>query len=181
MARCAGHPDRARRHDQPRGRCGPRHGYLLRLRLRRRSTMDDDKQDASRLPARPTTRATASPSTAPPATSTARPCPRWTPPSSGDFGRFMGWADSCAQAEGSHQRGQPRAMPSRPSTSARRASACAAPSICSSKPTASQAMREMIVLRRPWRQRKAALGQGCCRMQQGDFEAHVRGHGRRAR
>ena len=29
------HPDRARRHDQPRGCCGPRHGYLLRLRLRR--------------------------------------------------------------------------------------------------------------------------------------------------
>ena len=30
-----GHPDRPRRPDQPRGRCGPRHGHLLRIRLRR--------------------------------------------------------------------------------------------------------------------------------------------------
>ena len=30
-----GHPDRPRRHDLPRGRRGPRHGHLLRLRLRR--------------------------------------------------------------------------------------------------------------------------------------------------
>ena len=80
MAVRAGHPDGARRHDQPRGRCGPRYGYLLRVRLRRHRR-GLRRQNASRLPARPTTRATGSPSTAPPATSTARPCPRWKPPS----------------------------------------------------------------------------------------------------
>ena len=35
MVRFPGHPDRARRYDQPRRRCGPRHGHLLRFRLRR--------------------------------------------------------------------------------------------------------------------------------------------------
>ena len=35
MQVAAGHPDRPRRHDLPRGRRGPRHGHLLRLRLRR--------------------------------------------------------------------------------------------------------------------------------------------------
>ena len=31
----SGHPDRPRRHDLSRRRCGPRHGQVLRLRLRR--------------------------------------------------------------------------------------------------------------------------------------------------
>ena len=35
MQYAQGHPHRARWHDQPRGRCGPRHGYLLCFRLRR--------------------------------------------------------------------------------------------------------------------------------------------------
>ncbi len=83
------------------------------------------------------TRATGSPSTAPPATSTARPCPRWTPPSPATSA--ASWAGPTPRASWKclPTRTTP-ATPSRPSSSARKASACAAPSICSLKPTASR-------------------------------------------
>ena len=77
---CPGYPDRPRRHDLPRGRCCPRHGHLLRIRLRRHQD-GRGEQEVRRWPARPTTRATGSPSTAPPATSTTASSPPSTPPS----------------------------------------------------------------------------------------------------
>ena len=52
-----GHPDRPRRYDLSRGRCGPRHGQLLRLRLRRHQH-GRGKQAVRLWPARPITRAT---------------------------------------------------------------------------------------------------------------------------
>ena len=48
-------------------------------------------------------------------------------------------------AEGPHQRRHPARRPGRPATSAPRASASAAPSTCSSRATASMAVREMIL------------------------------------
>ena len=78
-----------------------------------------------------------SPSTAPRATSTARPCPRWKPPSPAILA--ASWAGPTPRASWKclPTRTTP-ATPSRPSSSARKASACAAPSICSLKPTASR-------------------------------------------
>ena len=60
------HPDRARRHDQPRRRGGARHGPALRLR-RRRHSRRLRRQTLSRRRPHVRRRATSSPSTAPPA------------------------------------------------------------------------------------------------------------------
>ena len=57
---------------------------------------------------------------------------------SGDFGRFMGWADAAPPAGGVHQRRQPPRRQAGRRASAPRASACAAPSTCSLRPTASR-------------------------------------------
>ena len=61
--------------------------------------MDYDEQEVHPGRQDLSTRATGSPSTAPPATSTARPSPPSPPPISGDFGRFMGWADKYRQLQ----------------------------------------------------------------------------------
>ncbi len=53
----AGHPDRPRRHDLPRGGRRPRHGQVLRLRLRRRSRWTRPIS-SSRSPGKRITRAT---------------------------------------------------------------------------------------------------------------------------
>ena len=74
MKACSGHPDRPRRYDLSRCRCGPRHGHLLRLRLRRHQD-GRGEQEVRAVPARLTTRATGSPWTAPPATSMTAPSP----------------------------------------------------------------------------------------------------------
>ena len=67
-----GHPHVARRQDQPRGGRRPRHGQAVRLRRRQAQ----DRRRATRSPPSPTatsscTRATSSPSTAPPASSSS--------------------------------------------------------------------------------------------------------------
>ena len=108
-----GHPDRARRHDLPRGGCGPRHGHLLRLRLRR----DQDRrgrQTVSPWAARPSRRATISPSTAPPATSTAKPSPPWRPPSPAISAASWSWADKVRNLKVRTNADNPRGCRSRP-------------------------------------------------------------------
>ncbi len=59
----SGYPDGPRRYDHPRCRCCPWYGYLLCIRLRRRSSWTR-RTRSSPWPARPSTRATSSPSTA---------------------------------------------------------------------------------------------------------------------
>ena len=68
--RRAGHPDVARRQDEPRGRRRPRHGQAVRLR--RREAQDRRReQDRARRTTSSCTRATSSRSTAPPASSSS--------------------------------------------------------------------------------------------------------------
>ena len=63
--------------------------------------------------------------------------PTVEPELSGDFATLMDWADANPPAQGPHQRRDAARRPHGPSSSAPRASACAAPSTCSSSPTAS--------------------------------------------
>ena len=88
----AGHPDRPRRHDLPRGRRRARHGHLLRLRLRRHQHGRGEQEVRARRQGLPRGRL-ASPSTAPPATSTTDVIPTVDASIAGEFGRIMGWAD----------------------------------------------------------------------------------------
>ena len=55
----------------------------------------------------------------------------------GEFGRVMAWGGQVPPPARAHQRRHPPATPRRPASWARKASACAAPSTCSSTPTAS--------------------------------------------
>ena len=55
----------------------------------------------------------------------------------GDFGTLMDWADEQAPPEGAHQRRDRRTTAASRASSAPKASACAAPSTCSSTPSAS--------------------------------------------
>ena len=92
MKACPGHPDRPRRYDLPRGRRRARHGHLLRLRLRRHQHGRGEQEVRARRQDL-STRATTSPSTAPPATSTASAIPTVDASIGGEFGRVMAWAD----------------------------------------------------------------------------------------
>ena len=159
-------PGRSSRHDR-----GGRHSHRERRRLlARRARRPPDGQGLrlrrvarcrsittrrpSPSPARPSRKATSSPSTAPPAPFTrgqltdravARSSPacstatrpRRRPRSSRAFNQLMKW---CAQGHAPrrpHQRRQPRSRPRTRSRSAPSASASPAPSTCSSKATAS--------------------------------------------
>ena len=130
-----GHPDRPRRHDVPTPPSWPAAWAPAACPAARTSTWMK-RTRCSTWPARPSTRATSSPSTVPPAASTTAPSPRWTPPSAVSSaaswpGRTSTAACACAPTP------TPPATPKRPASWARKASACAAPSTCSSTPTAS--------------------------------------------
>ena len=87
---CPGHPHRARRHDQPRGRCGPRHGHLLRLRLRRHQDGRGQQEVHPGWPRVPRGRLHL-PGRHHRATSMARPCPPFHASTEGGyFGRIIG-------------------------------------------------------------------------------------------
>jgi pyruvate,orthophosphate dikinase len=97
--------------------------------------MDEDNKKFT-WPARPSTRATGSPSTAPPATSTTASSPPWTPPSAASSA--ASWLGrQVPPPAGPHQRRHPPRRRQARLSSAPRASACAAPSTCSSTRTAS--------------------------------------------
>ena len=130
--------------------------------------MDEENKQFELWPARPSTRATGSAWTAPPATSTASAIPTVDASIGGEFGRIMAWADKYRQPAGPHQRRQPPRTPRRPASSAPRASACAAPSTCSSTSDRIPAIREMICSDTV-EQREKALAK-LEPMQQGDFE-----------
>ena len=166
---CAGHPDRSRRHDQPRRRCGPRHGHLLRFRLRRhRRGLRQQGVHPGRQDLQAT--ATGSPSTAPPATSTARP----SPPCGFHLRRLRplhGLGRQVPPAEGLHQRRHPARCQAGPRLRRRghrpvphRAHVLRGDRI--------KAMREMIVAENT-EDRKKALAK-IMPYQQGDFEACTR-------
>ena len=69
-----GHPHPPRRQDLPRRRRRPRHGQDLRLRRRGARGRRRRRKTVHRRTGRPSTRATSSPSTAPPARSTSARC-----------------------------------------------------------------------------------------------------------
>ena len=105
-----GHPHRPRRHDLPRGGRCPRHGHLLRLRLRRHrhgrgeQEVHPRRQDV-------TTKATSSPSTAPPARSTTAPSRPLTPPSPATSAASWAGPTSYRQPDVSAPTPTPRATP----------------------------------------------------------------------
>ena len=135
-ARRRRHPHHARRHDQPRRRRRPRHGAALRVRRRRAAHRLQGRHHDRRRP-RPSARATPSPSTAPPArcSTAASGCASPSSPATSrthhGLGRRARAASACAPMP------TRRAMRRRRASSAPRASASAAPSTCSSRPTAS--------------------------------------------
>ena len=63
--------------------------------------------------------------------------PTVQPELAGDFGTLMAWADKRPPPEGARQCRDPARLPHARASSAPRASACAAPSICSSTPSGS--------------------------------------------
>ena len=101
-----GHPDRPRRHDLPRGGRCPRHGHLLRLRLRRHRHGRGEQEVHPRRQDR-STKATSSPSTAPPATSTTASSRPLTPPSPATSAASWAGPTSTARLQCPHQRRHP--------------------------------------------------------------------------
>ena len=130
-----GHPDRPRRHDLSRRRRGPRHGHLLRVRLRRHrhgrgeQAVHPGRQDLPRGRLALHRRL-------------HRQDLRRRHPHGGRHHRRRvrprhGLGGQVPPPEGPHQRRHPPRRQAGPRASAPRASACAAPSTCSSTPTAS--------------------------------------------
>ena len=110
-----------------------------------------------------------SPSTVPPVTFTTVSSPPLTLRSPASSAESWAWADKYRKLECPHQRRHSRAMPRRHVSWAPRASAFAAPSICSSMPSRIAAFREMICSDTV-EDREAALDK-ILPYQQGDFEA----------
>ena len=154
MHACGGHSDRPRRHDLPRGRCRPRHGHLLCLRLRRDqastrrqrySSLGGYEYPRGRLRFRWTAR---------PARSTTGLHP--------DAGRRRSAATSAASWAGRTSSAACRSArtPTTPERHRRmrfvwapRASVCAVPSTCSSSRSASRRSAKMILSRHRAEQR----------------------------
>ena len=137
----AGHPHRARRHDQPRGGRRPRHGQALRRRAARRSSIDYAAQGSFTVGGRTRSRRRATSITIDGTTGEviARPGRRRSRPT---LHRRLRRADDVGRRASRTLKVRTNAdTPDRrhasPASSAPRASACAAPSTCSSTPTAS--------------------------------------------
>jgi pyruvate,orthophosphate dikinase len=123
------HPDLAWRHDQPRRRCGPRHGQALRLRRR----WPAHRRDATAVVTLAPTLKAGDVITIDGSTgrcckgevrhAAARTVRRFRP--------IMEWADDAAHGVRTNAETPPMPAPRAPS--APRASACAAPSTCSSR------------------------------------------------
>ncbi len=140
LLRRAGDPDQPRRQDLARGRRRARHGQALRLGLRgdRRST---SASAAPRSAAPCCARATWSPSTARPATSTPARSRPSRPSSSPSSRTLLSWADDVARLRGDGQRRHAARRRARAPLRRRWASACAAPSGCSTTPSACRSCR----------------------------------------
>ena len=120
----------------------------------------------------PTTRATGSPSTAPPATSTASAVPTVEATISGDFGRFMDWADSFRSSAASAPTPITPATPRRPCKFGAEGIGLCRTEHMFFEGDRIKAMREMIVAKTV-EARKEALAK-ILPYQQGDFEAMYR-------
>ena len=147
------HPDQPRRDDLPRRGRRARHGQALRRRRRGAASIDERRGTARgrrrapeegdelsidgstgeviaggwiRIPPRSSR-----------CWSTSR-CPRSARSSTRGSRQADGWADGSARLGGAHQRRHARRTRRSPGPSAPRASACAAPSTCSSARTASR-------------------------------------------
>ena len=169
MARGAGHPDRARRHDQPRGRCGPRHGYLLRVRLRRHRRRLR-RQECFTLAGKTYNEGDWISIDGSTGNIYGEAMPTAEASISGDFGRFMGWADAAPQAGGVHQRGQPPRCHSRAVEFGAEGIGLCRTEHMFFEADRIKAVREMIVADDVEARKKAALAK-ILPYQQGDFEA----------
>ncbi len=130
MAACAGRPHRPRRHDLPRRRRCPRHGHLLRRRLRR-ATVDEEAMTASIVRRHTLNEGDWMSIDGSTGNVYAGRIPTVDAAISGDFAAL--WLGGRAPAaQGSHQRRHP-ARRRQAVRTARKASAFAAPSTCSSR------------------------------------------------
>ena len=170
----SGHPDRSRRHDLPRGGCRPRHGHLLRFRLRR----DQDARGRKilrRWAARPISEGDCISIDGSTGNIYGEAIPTVEATISGDFGRFMAWADAARKLKVRTNADTPRDAAQAVKFGAEGIGLCRTEHMFFEGDRI-KAMREMIVAKNV-EARKMALAK-LLPYQQGDFEAMYQRAGR---